>query len=146
MLKRRECEFVGRTWFGKETPLPLSPTLFPHGRFGLRQSHIFRPLVTEGKWKQGFRSTERHLTVHYLSFAILHFIPSTTTPSPHLPLHKQLSTMAAALRNVGRVHQKSTAFFLCDIQEKFRSHIFQFPSVVATAQKMVSTTATVMSV
>ncbi|KAG0342249.1 Isochorismatase domain-containing protein 1 [Podila horticola] len=46
--------------------------------------------------------------------------------------------MAAALRNVGRVHQKSTAFFLCDIQEKFRSHIFQFPSVVATAQKMIA--------
>ncbi|KAI1305569.1 Isochorismatase domain-containing protein 1 [Mortierella claussenii] len=42
------------------------------------------------------------------------------------------------LRNVGRVHQKSTAFFLCDIQEKFRSHIFQYPSVVATAQKMIA--------
>ncbi|KAF9933581.1 Isochorismatase domain-containing protein 1 [Mortierella alpina] len=44
----------------------------------------------------------------------------------------------SALRNVGRVHQKTTAFFLCDIQEKFRSHIFQYPSVVATAQKMIA--------
>ncbi|KAG0229745.1 Isochorismatase domain-containing protein 1 [Mortierella sp. GBA43] len=42
------------------------------------------------------------------------------------------------LRNVGRIQQQSTAFFLCDIQEKFRSHIFQFPSVVATAQKMIA--------
>ncbi|CAO3569385.1 unnamed protein product [Mortierella alpina] len=44
----------------------------------------------------------------------------------------------SAFRNVGRVHQKTTAFFLCDIQEKFRSHIFQYPSVVATAQKMIA--------
>ncbi|KAF9362083.1 Isochorismatase domain-containing protein 1 [Mortierella sp. AD094] len=42
------------------------------------------------------------------------------------------------IRNVSRVHQKSTAFFLCDIQEKFRTHIFQYPSVVATAQKMIA--------
>ncbi|ORZ15501.1 Isochorismatase-like protein [Lobosporangium transversale] len=43
-----------------------------------------------------------------------------------------------SVRNIGRIHQKSTAFFLCDIQEKFRSHIFQYPSVVATAQKMIA--------
>ncbi|KAF9127114.1 Isochorismatase domain-containing protein 1 [Mortierella sp. 14UC] len=44
----------------------------------------------------------------------------------------------SALRNVGRVHQKTTAFFLCDIQEKFRALTFQYPSVIATAQKMIA--------
>ncbi|KAG0232702.1 Isochorismatase domain-containing protein 1 [Actinomortierella wolfii] len=44
----------------------------------------------------------------------------------------------SALRNVGRVHRATTAFFLCDIQERFRSLIWQYPSVVATAQKMVA--------
>ncbi|KAF8982712.1 Isochorismatase domain-containing protein 1 [Entomortierella lignicola] len=42
-----------------------------------------------------------------------------------------------ALRNVGRANLKTTAFFLCDIQEKFRTLIFQYPSVVATAHKMI---------
>ncbi|KAJ8330055.1 hypothetical protein BDV3_002707 [Batrachochytrium dendrobatidis] len=32
---------------------------------------------------------------------------------------------------------QSTAFFLCDIQERFRPHIWQYPHVVATANKMV---------
>jgi len=72
------------------------------------------------------------LSLHNPSISIHPFIPIHLYTSPLF----HLFTMSA-LRNVGRVHQKTTAFLLCDIQEKFRSHIFQFPSVVATAQKMV---------
>ncbi|KAH6562816.1 hypothetical protein BASA50_002119 [Batrachochytrium salamandrivorans] len=32
---------------------------------------------------------------------------------------------------------QSTAFFLCDVQERFRPHIWQYPHVIATASKMV---------
>ncbi|KAF9948722.1 Isochorismatase domain-containing protein 1 [Mortierella alpina] len=41
-------------------------------------------------------------------------------------------------RSVGRVQQETTAFFLCDIQEKMKSEIFQYASVVATAKKMIA--------
>ncbi|CAG8535420.1 9476_t:CDS:2 [Acaulospora colombiana] len=44
----------------------------------------------------------------------------------------------ASLRNVMKVHQNSTALFICDVQEKFRPHIHQFLSVVSTAQKMIA--------
>ncbi|KAF9288605.1 Isochorismatase domain-containing protein 1 [Mortierella alpina] len=42
----------------------------------------------------------------------------------------------SALTSVGRVLQKTTAFLLCDVQETMKSEIFQYASVIATAQKM----------
>ena len=37
----------------------------------------------------------------------------------------------------GRLASSSTAFFLCDVQERFRPLIRFFPSVINVAQKMV---------
>jgi len=39
---------------------------------------------------------------------------------------------------VRKIHPQRTALFLCDIQERFRDVIFAFPSVIATAKKMVT--------
>ncbi|KAF9934640.1 Isochorismatase domain-containing protein 1 [Mortierella alpina] len=44
--------------------------------------------------------------------------------------------MSANQRSIGRAQQKTTAFFLCDTQEKMKSEIFQYGSVITTAQKM----------
>lgn len=45
--------------------------------------------------------------------------------------------MSVAKRLVRKLNPASTAFFVCDIQEKFRSAIWQFPSVISIAQKMI---------
>ncbi|KAJ1679884.1 hypothetical protein EV182_001126 [Spiromyces aspiralis] len=47
-----------------------------------------------------------------------------------------MSTRLAA-RSLGRLHRSSTVFFVCDIQEKFRSGIHAFPCMVSVAQKMI---------
>ncbi|KAJ1977383.1 hypothetical protein H4R34_003599 [Dimargaris verticillata] len=46
--------------------------------------------------------------------------------------------MSGTLRSLGRLQAKSTALFICDVQERFRSHIHAFGSVITTAQKMVA--------
>ncbi|KAJ1726321.1 hypothetical protein LPJ61_005266 [Coemansia biformis] len=43
---------------------------------------------------------------------------------------------AAAVRSLGRPKAGNTVFFLCDVQERFRSGIHAFESVVQVAQKM----------
>nr|CAG8483609.1 5000_t:CDS:2 [Entrophospora candida] len=42
----------------------------------------------------------------------------------------------ALVNRIMRVNRTTTAFLLCDIQERFGSHIYQFPSLVTTAKKM----------
>ncbi|XP_065841612.1 isochorismatase domain-containing protein 1-like [Oscarella lobularis] len=44
--------------------------------------------------------------------------------------------MAAVLR-VGRLAAENTAFFLCDMQEKFRPSIRYFPEIIVVAKRMV---------
>ncbi|KAJ3117046.1 Isochorismatase domain-containing protein 1 [Phlyctochytrium bullatum] len=48
-----------------------------------------------------------------------------------------MSTAAVAARRGLKIPQQSTAFFVCDIQEKFRPHIWNYQHVVNTAAKMV---------
>ncbi|CAH1757265.1 3986_t:CDS:2 [Entrophospora sp. SA101] len=44
----------------------------------------------------------------------------------------------ALVNRIMRVNRTTTAFLLCDIQERFSSYIYQFPSLVTTAKKMIS--------
>merc|ERR1712093_416099 len=48
-----------------------------------------------------------------------------------------LCTMASPVRRVAKVVPGKTAFFLCDIQERFRLVIHAYPSVIQTAEKML---------
>jgi hypothetical protein len=43
-----------------------------------------------------------------------------------------------SISKIARIAPQSTAVFVCDIQEKFRGRIWQFPSVISVAGKMVS--------
>ena len=49
-----------------------------------------------------------------------------------------MSATAATKRLVGKLHPESTAFLLCDIQERFRSLIFRGETIIRTAQYMTS--------
>lgn len=48
----------------------------------------------------------------------------------------RISKTPQLLRQLGRLHSSSTAFFLCDIQEKFRPIVHHYDSLVGVAQKM----------
>ncbi|KAL1923346.1 uncharacterized protein VTP21DRAFT_8326 [Calcarisporiella thermophila] len=45
--------------------------------------------------------------------------------------------MSLARSMVNKIKQASTALFVCDIQERFRPMIYQFPSLISTASKML---------
>ncbi|XP_067004768.1 isochorismatase domain-containing protein 1 [Anabrus simplex] len=47
--------------------------------------------------------------------------------------------MAPALIKYGLLPQKNTAFFLCDLQEKFRPAMLHFEQIVEVANKLVQT-------
>ena len=53
--------------------------------------------------------------------------------------------MAAVLRVGGRLAAENTAFFLCDMQEKFRPSIRYFPEIIVVAKRMVRVTIYVTS-
>ena len=45
--------------------------------------------------------------------------------------------MAATVPRLGKLASKTTAFFLCDIQEKFRESIRYFPEIIQVAKRLV---------
>ncbi|BGP44339.1 hypothetical protein JCM10450v2_000150 [Rhodotorula kratochvilovae] len=45
--------------------------------------------------------------------------------------------MASSVRRVAKIVPNKTAFFCCDIQERFRLVIHAYPSVILTAEKML---------
>ena len=46
--------------------------------------------------------------------------------------------MAPPLKDLGLLNPSRTAFFMCDIQEKFRPVMLYFEEIVSVAKKMVS--------
>lgn len=42
-----------------------------------------------------------------------------------------------AVASVGRLSTKDSVLFLCDMQEKFRSNIFQFTNIVSNAARLL---------
>jgi hypothetical protein len=49
----------------------------------------------------------------------------------------QLRKMSRSLVKYGQLPEKRTAFFLCDIQEKFRPALSHFDQIVEAAKKLV---------
>ncbi|XP_070535627.1 isochorismatase domain-containing protein 1-like [Ptychodera flava] len=47
------------------------------------------------------------------------------------------NTKMAASKTLGNLDTKSTAFFLCDMQEKFRPHIKYFADILTVTQRLV---------
>jgi len=45
--------------------------------------------------------------------------------------------MARSMKDLGFLNPSRTAFFMCDVQEKFRSLTTHFDEVVSVAKKMV---------
>ena len=51
-----------------------------------------------------------------------------------------VSGMASlAARSLGRLAANRSFFFLCDMQEKFKSNIKYFPEIASVAQRLVGT-------
>ena len=46
---------------------------------------------------------------------------------------------AVGVVKLGNIRLEKTAFFVCDIQEKFRNAIKFFPEIVDVSQRLVST-------
>lgn len=48
-----------------------------------------------------------------------------------------LGCFGFAVANIGRLSTKDAVLFLCDMQEKFRPNIFQFPNIVSNASRLL---------
>lgn len=55
----------------------------------------------------------------------------------HKCTNARLEDMAPPLKDLGLLNPSRTAFFMCDMQEKFRPAMLHFDEVVSVARKMV---------